>query len=139
MAMKQRHALASIHDRTSRAGRWLWLSWCFAPLLAINNSTAGAALASEDTSVIEQRAWQFTTDSYRKAALQSLLREANTIAHQLQLQENLPIKEAELSEVYICPPGLSDSAGWFGRISTRSYHYSADQANKLCYVEKGAQ
>ena len=64
--------------------------------------------------------WQFTTKAYQLEALRLLVDEANSVAKELNLKEQLPITKTNLIEIFISPPGL----GMVGTISTSNYAYA---------------
>ncbi len=49
----------------------------------------------------------YTTSAYRLEALKLVLEEANKLARELNLAENLPIVQSNLVESYISPPRLA--------------------------------
>ena len=61
----------------------------------------------------------FTTPEYRKIALSLMIEEANRIAQQLHLDEDLPITTNKLKNRFIVPPMVSA----LGSITTRKYEY----------------
>ncbi|HEY1662601.1 MAG TPA: hypothetical protein VGI03_09300 [Verrucomicrobiae bacterium] len=76
----------------------------------------------------------FTTDAYRKEAVQLVIREANQVAKALQLPENLPITESNLTSFYISPYGISLFKKRIGNVSTSNYMYFVSVDNKLSFV-----
>ncbi len=102
-----------------------------AALLSLYCATALAA-ATDSTPLT--RPWQ-SSKAYNEAASKSLIAEANRVAKDLHLAEELPITTKDLTELYISPPTFSAGAGTFGTLSTRNYHYSASHGNKLCYID----
>lgn len=75
-----------------------------------------------------------TTAAYQSGALQLLIREANHIAKQLNLKEDLPITETNLVEKYITPPRLARGMKAVGNISTRNYRYFFSIDNKFSFL-----
>lgn len=80
------------------------------------------------------RLLRFTTDAYRRAALQVLLDEANRKAKNLGLNEKTPITQYDLVESFIQPPAWSVAEGMFGTLTTSNYVYTASENNKLCSI-----
>jgi len=76
----------------------------------------------------------FTTPAYRKEALRLVIEEANRVAQELNLSENLPITESNLVEVFISPPSMVRLG--FGNITTSNYTYYATVGDKFSYLEK---
>jgi hypothetical protein len=70
------------------------------------------------------QALMFTTPAYRKEALRLIIGEANHIAHELNLQENLPIIQSNIVETYIAPPRLAQASKNIGNITTSNYFYA---------------
>jgi len=79
----------------------------------------------------------FTTKAYQNEAFRLVLKEANNVARELQLQEKLPITETDLAEIFIASYG-SSRVGFkpLGVISTKDYSYCVSIDHKLCYVER---
>jgi len=117
-------------------GSRLWKGLLFVLFMATSSLTAAPIPDSGDHIILEQRVWQATTESYRRAALRTLLDEVNCLAGALQLPEKLPIQPEDLIESAVFPPGWSESSGWFGSIGTPNYHYAASAGNKLCSIER---
>lgn len=69
-------------------------------------------------------AMKFTTPAYRKEALRLLIEEANRIAQELNLPEQLPILETNLVKSYISPPRMALGLKTIGNITTSNYVYS---------------
>lgn len=80
----------------------------------------------------------FTTKQYRTAAIQAALPEANNVAGELQLEENMPIVESNLTEVLITPFGFNYAHKGIGGISTSNYVYYFTKANKFNKVVDAA-
>ncbi len=76
----------------------------------------------------------FTTPAYRKEALRLVIEEANRVAQELNLPENLPITESNLVEVFISLPSMVRLG--FGNITTSNYTYYATVGDKFSYLEK---
>lgn len=74
----------------------------------------------------------FTTEQYKAAVVEAILREANWAASALHLPEQLPIVSSNLTEVKIGSPYMADHGGNFATIGTEKYRYSAGE--KLNYV-----
>jgi hypothetical protein len=76
----------------------------------------------------------FTTPAYRKEALRLIIEEANRVAQELNLPENLPITESNLVEVFISPPQMAKIG--FGNITTSNYTYYVTVGDKFSYLDK---
>ncbi len=74
------------------------------------------------------------SETYRKAALDLLLREANQVASALQLPEKLPITEQDLRGKFICSPKIACNIQAIGTVTTSNYVYCVSRDNKLSYV-----
>jgi hypothetical protein len=94
-------------------------------------SLTGVRMTAESLQALQMR---YLTPAYKEAALKLLLEEANAIAKELQLPEKLPIVRDDLVEISINAIIWTDSAGSFGGISTRRYHYIAGIGNKISSV-----
>jgi hypothetical protein len=83
---------------------------------------------------------KFTTKAYQMEAFKLVLKEANEIAAELDLSEQLPITESNLTERYIVRYGAS-RIGFkpIGMISTTNYIYCVSVDHKLSYVEDNHQ
>lgn len=77
----------------------------------------------------------FTTSQYRQAAFKLVLQEANVVAKELQLQDELPITKSNLVEAVITPFGWNYSYKQIGSVTTKRYCYYVSQGNKFCYLE----
>ena len=64
----------------------------------------------------------FTTPAYQRTVLTILLEEANNVARDLNLAEQIPIKSNNLSRVSIVPP-IAVRDGLIGAIDTSNYSY----------------
>ena len=69
-------------------------------------------------------AMKLTTPAYRKEALRLVLEEANRIARELSLSEQLPILETNLVKSYISPPRMAQGLKTIGNITTSNYVYA---------------
>jgi hypothetical protein len=69
------------------------------------------------------QALKFTTPAYRKEALRLVVEEANRIAKELNLPEQLPILETNLVKSYISPPRMAQGLKAIGNITTSNYVY----------------
>jgi len=74
---------------------------------------------------------KFTTDLYQKEALKLTLEEANKVAKELNLPEELPITESNLVEFHISPFGFAYSYKMIGGITTKNYAYYVAQGDKF--------
>ena len=82
----------------------------------------------------------FTTKAYEKEALRFVIKEANEAAKDLQLPDNLPIAETNLTRVFIIPYGKSRLRPEpIGNVLTRDYGYFVSVGHKLSYVEGAHQ
>jgi hypothetical protein len=74
--------------------------------------------------------------NYRSAALKALINEANNVATQLGLEEDLPIVETNITKRFILP--FAGALGWkaIGTVSTRNYSYAMSMSNKFCFLTK---
>jgi hypothetical protein len=77
----------------------------------------------------------FTTRRYQQAAIKLVLQEANRVAKELQLSENLPITESNIVGAFISPFGYNYTYKRIGTITTTNYCYYVSLDNKFCYLE----
>lgn len=82
---------------------------------------------------VTRKMW-FTTQAYRSAALDVMIREANQVARSLRAAETLPITESSLTKVDVATPFIRDSLGRFGAIYTTNYSYGFAGGSKLSSV-----
>ena len=75
-------------------------------------------------------------DRYRGEAVRLLIEEANKVAHDLQLDERLPIVEADLVAKYIPALPIAQRARIVGNISTSKYTYYVSIDNKFSFLER---
>jgi hypothetical protein len=79
----------------------------------------------------------FTTPAYRSEALRLVIQEANKVAEELNLLEQLPIMETNLVAAYIPPPKMAQRLGGaLGNVTTSNYTYYVSIANKFCFLEQ---
>lgn len=69
-------------------------------------------------------AMKLTTPAYRKEALRLVVEEANRVARELTLPEQLPILETNLVKSYISPPRMAQGLKTIGNITTSNYVYA---------------
>ena len=75
------------------------------------------------------------SESYQKEALAMLIREANQIADELNLDESKPIISPNIRDVLIDPPRAALVGGAFGNISTSNYCYSVSIGHKFSFLD----
>lgn len=78
----------------------------------------------------------FSTESYRREAVRLMVEEANRVAKDLQLDENLPITETNLLERYVTPPRMAQAMMMLGHISTTNYTYYFSVSNKFSFLTR---
>jgi hypothetical protein len=76
------------------------------------------------------------SDRYRREAVRLLLEEANRVAHDLQLDERLPIVESELVAKYVPGLAIAPKLRMVGNISTSNYTYYVSIDNKFSFLER---
>ena len=76
----------------------------------------------------------FTTPAYREEALRLVIEEANRVAKELHLPENLPITRTNLLEAYITPPRMAQGMRAIGNITTSNYTYYVSVGNKFSFL-----
>jgi hypothetical protein len=77
---------------------------------------------------------RFTTEEYNEAARRLLLREAERVAAQLNLTNDLPITSSNIVAVFISPFGFNYINGTIGTVTTSNYCYCVSQDSKFCYL-----
>jgi hypothetical protein len=96
--------------------------------------------ANADSAKLESKqrfqALMFTTPAYQKEVVRLVLAEANNVAQQLNLPEQLPIVESNLVAAYISPLRMAQRMGTFGNITTSNYTYYVSIGNKFSYLER---
>jgi hypothetical protein len=70
------------------------------------------------------QALTFTTAAYRKEALELVIKDANRVAQELNLPEQLPITETNLVTSHISPPRMAQGLKTIGTITTSNYVYA---------------
>lgn len=78
---------------------------------------------------------KFTTPAYQAEALRLLIEEANVVAKELGLPEQLPITQSSLIEIIIPPPRVGAAIG-LGNISTSNYTYYIHPGQKFALLTK---
>jgi hypothetical protein len=76
----------------------------------------------------------FTTPAYRKEALRLVIAEANRVAQELNLPEQLPITETNVSEFYIPSPRMARGMKAIGNITASNYVYYVSVGNKFSFL-----
>lgn len=85
---------------------------------------------------LTEAAYHFTTKAYDREALRLVIEEANKVAMELQLPEQLPIAETNLTGAFILGYGMSYlPPGMIGNVHTRDYGYFVSVGHKLSFVE----
>lgn len=79
-------------------------------------------------------ALMFTTPAYQKEALRLIIKEANRVAQELNLPEQLPITQTNLLEAYISPPRMAYASKRIGNITTSNYNYCVAVDNKFSFL-----
>lgn len=74
---------------------------------------------------------RFTTPQYREAAISLMTDEANRVAQDLQLPEELPIVKASLTEAVITPFGFNYLKKGIGSVSTKNFIYYVTKNNRF--------
>lgn len=90
----------------------------------------------QQTDDSEMRQMVFTTEAYKAAALEVLLKEANWACRQLNLPESVPFRAPDLTKLTIATPFVAEHLGHFGTIRTKNYVYSGTFSNKLSWIQK---
>lgn len=75
-----------------------------------------------------------TTPAYQKEALRLVIEEANRVAQELNLPEQLPILQTNLLEAYITPPRMAQGMKAIGNITTSNYVYYISVGNKFSFL-----
>ena len=78
------------------------------------------------------QALKFTTPAYRKEALRLVIEEANQVAQELNLPEQLPITKTNLIEAHIAPPRMAKIG--IGNITTSNYVYYISVGDKFSFL-----
>ncbi len=81
----------------------------------------------------------FTTGAYRKEALRLVIQEANCVAQELKLPEELPIIDTNLLESYISPYSMSRFAKTIGNVTTPNYTYCVSIDDKFSFLIRSHQ
>jgi hypothetical protein len=107
-----------------------------AHLSTIAQEQQNVSLSESELSILRHLpSWTFTTKAYQREAVRLMLEEANRVAKELSLPEQIPITESNLTEVYISPPALVR----LGRISTSNYVYYASVGRTFSGLEQAIQ
>lgn len=110
---------------------------------ALSSSLTGGANGQSNTAPTHERTfanWMFTTPAYNKEALRFVIQEANSVAQELQLPEQLPVTETNILESFITPyPMRRHTRGAVGNVTTSNYIYCVSIDGKFSYLEKTHQ
>lgn len=85
------------------------------------------------------QAIRFTTMAYQEEALNRVLQEANLVANELNLPEELPITKSNMVKAFISPFGFAYAKKAIGNVTTRNYAYYVSMDNKFSYLESPYQ
>lgn len=85
------------------------------------------------------QAMSFTTRAYQSEALKEVIQEANRVAEQLQLPEQLPITTTNVVKTFINPFGYAYAKKAVGNVTTKHYAYYVSKGNRLSYIESPHQ
>jgi len=77
----------------------------------------------------------FTTPAYRDEATRLILLEANKVASELKLADDLPITKENARQIYISPFGMCWVDKTVGNVETANYIYYVSQGDKFSYLE----
>src|SRR5271154_2096507 len=75
----------------------------------------------------------FTTPAYRDEATRLILLEANKVASELKLADDLPITKENARQIYISPFGMCWVDKTVGNVETANYIYYVSQGDKFSY------
>ena len=95
-----------------------------------DNSSSKARLSAKE----RFQQLMFTTDAYRQEALRLVIEEANRVASELHLSEQLPIVQTNLVATYFPPPRMAHGMQAIGNITTSNYTYYVSVGNKFSYL-----
>lgn len=79
--------------------------------------------------------YRFTTPEYQKAALNAVINEANHVALELNLHEQLPITQSNIVSNFISPFGYAYMKNRIGNVTTSNYTYYVSEGNKFSFLE----
>jgi hypothetical protein len=75
-------------------------------------------------------------DAYRKEALDLIIKEANCVAADLHLDEQLPITISNIVSWYVLPTTLQGRIPGVGNIASHKYTYYVTVGNKFSYLQR---
>ncbi len=102
---------------------------------SINQKTSGWNESSKRNVNQRLSALGSITEPYQKEALKLVIQEANQVARELRLTENLPITETNLVTSFILPYAGAQAWKTIGKVVTRNYAYYVSRDNKFSYLE----
>jgi hypothetical protein len=77
----------------------------------------------------------FTTPAYQKEALRLVIAEANQVAGELKLEDELPITQSNMATFHIPPFGFAYAYKMIGFVETTNYAYYVSGNNKFTGVD----
>jgi hypothetical protein len=77
----------------------------------------------------------FTTPAYQRKALELVVQEANQVAQELNLPEELPITESNLVEYHVSPFGFAYAYKMIGNVTTKHYIYYVSRDDKFSQLD----
>jgi len=117
-----------------------WDACCFADVWDIPKNAAhelppGVPRAVDTNGTVVSIDYDFTTPQYHQEALRLVLEEANQVAKDLNLTNELPITESNILEFYVGPFGYNYTRQCVGNVTTRNYIYYISRGNKFSFLE----
>ena len=101
---------------------------------------ASADVSNTPPSSITRRPdMMFTTRAYNKEALRLVIQEANQVAQELKLPEELPIVDTNLLQYHIPPYGMFRFVKAIGNVTTSNYIYSVSIDGKFSFLDSAHQ
>lgn len=101
-----------------------------------NTNNLDAQFAENAAAIGKLRDLTYVSPTYRAEVIHKIIGEANAIARELHLSENLPITESDLIAEYIPPSKLAGIVNALGNITTSNYIYYISAGNKFSYLVK---
>jgi len=85
----------------------------------------------QQTSDPKRRNMYLTTEDYKEAALEAMLKEISSVCNALEVPEQVPVRRPSIIEYWIETPFFRDRKGLFGTVCTERYAFRFGGSNKL--------
>jgi hypothetical protein len=120
--------------------KFIWVPFFLCILLQLNSFGRDSTNANDRTTFVSNlkgiNDLTAISPSYHTEALHMIVVEANRVAKELNLPEELPIMETNLEGSYINPPRMAQRIGAIGNLTTSNYVYYVSVGYKFSFLTR---